>query len=105
MRPGCQRATDRDRAFPVPEDEQLARIRTPGTQVIAWKGPRRRSLPKILVDADGCPVKEEVYRVAGRYGLEVAVVANSRIHAPSSERIRMVVVDGRFDAADDWIVE
>ncbi len=62
-------------------------------------------MPRILVDADGCPVKDEVYRVAGRYGLEVAVVANSRIHAPTNERIRLVVVDGKFDAADDWIVE
>ena len=62
-------------------------------------------MPRILVDADGCPVKDEVYRVAGRYGLEVVVVANSRMHAPTSERIRLVVVDGKFDAADDWIVE
>lgn len=60
---------------------------------------------KILVDADGCPVKNEVYRVAGRYGLEVTLVANSRMHVPGSESIRMVVVDGKFDAADDWIVE
>ena len=60
---------------------------------------------KIFIDADGCPVKEEVYRVARRYGLEVALVANSRIHAPSDATIEMIVVDVKFDAADDWIVE
>ncbi len=60
---------------------------------------------KIFIDADGCPVKEEVYRVARRYGLEVALVANSSMRAPSDATIEMVVVDVKFDAADDWIVE
>jgi uncharacterized protein YaiI (UPF0178 family) len=60
---------------------------------------------KIFIDGDGCPVKEEVYRVARRYGLEVALVANSRMHAPSDATIELIVVDGKFDAADDWIVE
>lgn len=60
---------------------------------------------KIFVDADGCPVKEEVYRVARRYGLEVALVANSRMHVPADATFEMVVVDGRLDAADDWIAE
>ncbi len=60
---------------------------------------------KIFIDADGCPVKEEVYRVARRYGLEVAVVANTRMWAPNDATIEMIVVDGKFDAADDWIVE
>ena len=60
---------------------------------------------KIFIDADGCPVKEEVYRVARRYGLDVALVANSRMRAPSDATIEMVVVDTKFDAADDWIVE
>jgi uncharacterized protein YaiI (UPF0178 family) len=62
-------------------------------------------LLKIFIDADGCPVKEEVYRVARRYGLEVALVANSRMRVPADATIEMVVVDGKFDAADDWIVE
>jgi uncharacterized protein YaiI (UPF0178 family) len=62
-------------------------------------------LLKIFIDADGCPVKEEVYRVARRYGLEVALVANSSMRAPSDATIEMVVVDVKFDAADDWIVE
>lgn len=60
---------------------------------------------KIFVDADGCPVKEEVYRVARRYDLEVALVANSRMHAPGDSKIEMIVVEGKLDAADDWIVE
>jgi uncharacterized protein YaiI (UPF0178 family) len=59
----------------------------------------------IFIDADGCPVKEEVYRVAQRYGLHVTVVANSRIRIPFGDRVKLVVVEGQFDAADDWIVE
>ncbi len=59
----------------------------------------------IFVDADGCPVKNEVYRVARRYGLRVAVVSNARMRIPQEERVELVVVDGRFDAVDDWIVE
>ena len=60
---------------------------------------------EIFIDADGCPVKQEVYRVAQRYGLHVTVVANSRIHIPHGDWIKLVVVEGQFDAADDWIVE
>lgn len=58
----------------------------------------------IFVDADACPVKEEVYRVAGRYGLAVTLVANSRMRIPKEKRISLEVVAGGFDAADDWIV-
>ena len=58
----------------------------------------------IYVDADACPVKDEVYRVAKRHELDVHVVANSRLNVPRDPRIRAVVVSGRFDAADDWIV-
>ena len=60
---------------------------------------------QIHVDADGCPVKDEVYRVAKRYGLTVQVVANKWIQTPSDPLVRMVVVSDGFDAADDWIVE
>jgi uncharacterized protein len=60
---------------------------------------------EIFVDADACPVKQEVYRVAQRYGLHVTVVANSRMQIPNKDRIRLVVVEGQFDAADDWIAE
>jgi len=59
----------------------------------------------IFVDADGCPVKEEIYRVARRHGLGTTVVSNARIRVPDEERLALVVVGGRFDAADDWIVE
>jgi len=58
----------------------------------------------IYVDADACPVKEEVYRVARRYGLEVTLAANSRMRVPNEKRIRLEVVADGFDAADDWIV-
>ena len=59
----------------------------------------------IFVDADACPVKDEVYRVARRYRLPVRVVANSRLRVPVDPLFRMEVVTGHFDAADDWIVE
>lgn len=59
--------------------------------------------PRILVDADACPVKEEVYRVAARYELEVTLVANSSLRIPPGGRVSLVVVEGDFDAADDWI--
>jgi uncharacterized protein YaiI (UPF0178 family) len=60
---------------------------------------------RIFVDADACPVKEEVYRVARRYGLPVFVVSNSWIRVPEDETIELVVVEGGFDIADDWIAE
>lgn len=59
----------------------------------------------IYIDADACPVKAEVYRVAERYGLRVYVVANAFINVPRDPRIERVVVSDGFDAADDWIVE
>jgi uncharacterized protein YaiI (UPF0178 family) len=59
----------------------------------------------IYVDADASPVKEEVYRVARRLGLDVHVVANSFLRTPSEPRIRFVLVDAGPDAADDWIAE
>ncbi len=60
---------------------------------------------RIFIDADACPVKDEAFRVAGRYGLQTFVVANSRLNVPRNPRIEMKVVSGRFDAADDWIVD
>lgn len=60
---------------------------------------------KIYIDADGCPVKNEVYRVALRYQLKVYVVSNSKIRIPEDELFEMVVVKEGFNAADDWIVE
>jgi uncharacterized protein YaiI (UPF0178 family) len=60
---------------------------------------------RIYVDADACPVKEEVYRVAARLGLAVVVVANSFIRVPQDPLIERVVVGDGMDAADDWIAE
>jgi uncharacterized protein YaiI (UPF0178 family) len=59
----------------------------------------------IYIDADGCPVKDEVYRVAERYQLKVFVVANKPIHIPFDPLVEMVVVESGPDIADDWIVE
>ena len=59
----------------------------------------------IYVDADACPVKEEIYKVARRYGIKVYIVANSPIRVPAEEFIEAVVVKGGFDVADDWIAE
>ena len=59
----------------------------------------------IFIDGDGCPVKQEVYRVAKRYGLKVTLVSNSRMGAPQQGWLELVVVAGQFNAADDWIVE
>ena len=66
---------------------------------------RPYSLLHIFIDADACPVKDEVYRVAKRYGLAVTLVANSWMRVPKDELIHLEVVPGGFDAADDWIVE
>ncbi|KWV93733.1 YaiI/YqxD family protein [Erythrobacter sp. AP23] len=63
------------------------------------------SAPTILVDADACPVKEEIYRVAERYEAQVRVVSNSAFRVPVSEWVKRVVVSDGFDAADDWIAE
>jgi uncharacterized protein YaiI (UPF0178 family) len=60
---------------------------------------------EIYIDADGCPVKDEIYRVARRHGLKVYVVSNSYMSIPPDERIERVTVGSRFDAADDWIAE
>lgn len=60
---------------------------------------------EILVDADACPVKAEVYKVAERYGVKVIVVANSFINLPRNPLFERVVVGDGFDAADDWIAE
>lgn len=59
----------------------------------------------IYVDADACPVKQEVYRVAERHGLKVTVVSNSPIAVPRDPLIERVVVSAGMDAADDWIAE
>jgi uncharacterized protein YaiI (UPF0178 family) len=60
---------------------------------------------RILVDADACPVKDEVYRVAYRQEVSVVVVSNSHLRVPQHPLIERVVVGAGFDEADDWIAE
>lgn len=62
-------------------------------------------MTEIFIDADACPVKDEVYAVAARIGLAVVVVANQRIYVPADLGVEMVVVKEGPDAADDWIAE
>jgi uncharacterized protein YaiI (UPF0178 family) len=59
----------------------------------------------VFVDADACPVKQEVYRVARRYGLCVTLVSNSPMRVPEEPGIELQIVGQGADAADDWIVE
>jgi uncharacterized protein YaiI (UPF0178 family) len=59
--------------------------------------------PHVLVDADACPVKEEIYRVAFRHEVPVTIVSNAWMRVPDHVLIRRVVVGAGFDAADDWI--
>ena len=59
----------------------------------------------IYIDADGCPVKEEAYRVGGRHGLMIYVVSNRFMRVPQVHHIRQIVVGDAPDAADDWIAE
>lgn len=61
--------------------------------------------PAIYVDADACPVKEEVYKVAFRHGVKVFIVANSGMLVPRTELVERVLVPDGPDAADDWIAE
>jgi uncharacterized protein YaiI (UPF0178 family) len=60
---------------------------------------------EIFIDADACPVKDEVYRVAQRYGLKTWVVTNAFMMVPQHPRIERVIVDAGPDVADDWIAE
>lgn len=60
---------------------------------------------RILVDADACPVKDEIYRVAFRRAIAVFIVSNARIRIPDHPLVERTVVSDAFDAADDWIVE
>jgi len=62
-------------------------------------------MPRILVDADACPVKDEIYKVAWRREVPVAIVSNQRIRVPDHPLIERVTVSDAFDAADDWIAQ
>src|SRR5262249_61438320 len=60
---------------------------------------------KIYIDADACPVKEQIWRVGARYGVPVRVVANSPLRVPTTGNVTLVHVPGGFEAVDDWIAE
>jgi uncharacterized protein YaiI (UPF0178 family) len=60
---------------------------------------------RIVVDADACPVKEQIYRVAARYGLPVLLVANAPMRLPAQAGVELVHVPGSFEVVDDWIAE
>ncbi|MDB5695011.1 MAG: hypothetical protein JWN21_554 [Sphingomonas bacterium] len=60
---------------------------------------------RILVDADACPVKDEIYKVAWRHEVAVTIVSNSPFRVPQHPLVERVVVSDGFDAADDWIAE
>ena len=59
----------------------------------------------VFLDADACPVKDEAYKVAARYGLKTYVVSNAFMQIPQSRLIERVIVDAGPDVADDWIAE
>ncbi|WP_136661101.1 YaiI/YqxD family protein [Nitratireductor sp. XY-223] len=61
--------------------------------------------PVIYVDADACPVKNEVLKVAERHGLPVTFVANGGLRPSRDSMVRNVIVSAGFDAADDWIAD
>jgi len=67
--------------------------------------PTEPSSTRIYVDADACPVKDEIYRVAGRHSLPVSVVAGNFIRVPQDPLIERVAAGAGMDAADDWIAE
>lgn len=59
----------------------------------------------MLVDADACPVKDEIYKVAARHAVKVTIVSNAWLRVPANPLVERVVVSDAFDAADDWIAE
>ena len=67
--------------------------------------PQAPKATRIYVDADACPVKDEIYRVAARHGIAVSVVANSFIRVPTDPLIERIAAGGAPDAADNWIAE
>jgi len=67
--------------------------------------PSAARAPQVYIDADACPVKDEVYKVALRYGLKTWVVANAFLTVPQSPKIERVIVEAGPDVADDWIAD
>jgi uncharacterized protein len=88
----------------------LQQLKEPRGQRIypeAFKHPELKglSLVKLYVDADASPVKNEVIKVAKRYGLTAYLVSNSKMQIGQDESVETVLVSGNIDAADDWIAE
>ncbi len=67
--------------------------------------PKSPVTPRILVDGDACPVKDEVYKVAWRHAVPVVIVANSHLRIPDHPLISRITVNDSFDATDDWIAD
>lgn len=86
---------DRTRLDDPPETRDECRMSAP---------PEPRTI-LVLVDADACPVKDEIYKVAGRYGVKAFVVANSFMQVPRDPLVERVQVPAGLDIADDWIAE
>jgi uncharacterized protein YaiI (UPF0178 family) len=78
-------------------------VKTPEAGVPSRSVARSPPLPGIFIDADACPVKGEVYRVAARYGLHVTLVANSWMNHPGGRAVELIVVEKGHDSADDYI--
>src|SRR5690606_3198457 len=85
-----------------PRRQGLARRHLPRHAGAGVSEARERA---VYVDADACPVKDEVYRVAARHGLKTFVVANAYMNVPRDPAIERVVVPEGPDVADDWIAE
>jgi uncharacterized protein YaiI (UPF0178 family) len=90
------------RTWSIADDFGLARRVRPCDALAAMTAPPPIA---IYVDADACPVKDEIFKVASRHRLHVFVVANSFMMLPREPWIERVIVSGGFDAADDWIAE
>src|SRR5688500_12442878 len=102
---GCSRKVREDRAPPgavhwrrVPTNP----IPSPGVAAHRTTGSGRM---RIMADADACPIKAQIYRMAARYSLPVLVVANSPMRVPDQADVEFVHVPGGLDAVDDWIAE
>lgn len=86
-------------------DEPAGDIQESSYVIAVHQSRKPNRMIRILIDADACPVKDEIYRVAVRYSVPVVVVSNSPIRTPKDPLITRKIVSGAFDAADDWIVE
>ncbi len=65
----------------------------------------KNRMPELYIDADACPVKNEIYKATGKYKIIVYVVCNSFMNTPAKDRIRLVVVGKGPDEADNWIAD